>query len=59
MVDFMVEIQNFDNIKIDEVLNYVQDIKNKYEKEFLKIISKNKLEDNFISGGKIVYRKKV
>ena len=59
MVDFMVEIQNFENIKIDEVLNYVQDIKNKYEKEFLKIISKNKLEDNFISGGKIVYRKKV
>ena len=58
MVDFMVEIQNFENIKIDEVLNCVNDIKNKYEKEFLKIITKNKLEDKFIKGGKIVYRKK-
>ena len=58
MVDFMVEIQNFENVEIDEVLNYVNDIKNKYEKEFLKIITKNKLEDKFIKGGKIVYRKK-
>ena len=58
MVDFMVEIQNFENVEIDEVLNCVNDIKNKYEKEFLKIITKNKLEDKFIKGGKIVYRKK-
>ena len=58
MVDFMVEIQNFENVEIDEVLNCVNDIKNKYEKEFLKIICKNKIEYN-LSGRQIIYKKKV
>ena len=58
MVDFMVEIQNFENLEIDDILNCVHDIKNKYEKEFLKIICKNKIEYN-LSGRQIIYKKKV
>ena len=59
MVDFMVEIQNFENIEIDDILELVWKIQNKYEKQFLEIISKQKISDKgFITGGKIIYRRK-